>query len=214
MINVIIVSDDTDTHLGNYFLNCKEDISQFFDGQNEVLENTVILIPQDTCNQAFVDLTVEEINDGSFVFIAYSHGNERYLRSNGGNYIQAGVNTNNFANSLFFTNSCLSGKELGKDLIDNGCISFVGYVEEVYGFLNDEYMAVSINCDNACIKSFFSDTISISLAFERMKKYYTSQIDKYKSLDPIFAARLVSNREALVLYGNMELVKEDLTVEF
>lgn len=212
MINIILISDDRDDLLGDYFLSCKSDITDFFDAHRNILDNLLIVVPSERCNQALIDFEVAKYNHSPFVFIAYSHGNERTLKCNGNSIVQAGLNTRGFLNSLFLTNSCLTGKILGEDLVVNGCTSFVGYNEEIFGFLSEQYKTVSINCENACIKSFFSENISISMAFERMKNYYSTQIDKYEALDPLFASMLVKSRESLVILGNKELKHEDLVL--
>lgn len=212
MINVAIAFDDKDENLGNYFLNCKDDISGFFNDQKHLLKETPIFFPSEKCDQTNIDVEIAKINVAPFIFIAYSHGNENSLRCNGNSYVKKGINTNNFSKSLFYTNSCLSGKHLGKELVDNGCFAFIGYVEEIEAPLDKGYEAISINCDNSGIKTFLSDDIPISKAFTRMRNYYTKNIDKYRDIDPFFAAMLVKNRESLVFHGNNELKKEDLFV--
>lgn len=212
MTNIAIAFDDKDKNLGNYFLNCKNDISGFFSDQKHLVKGTPVLIPSEKCDQTNIDIEIAKINTTPFIFIAYSHGNENALRCNGNSYVKKGVNTRNFSKSLFYTNSCLSGKHLGEELIDNGCLAFIGYVEEIEAPLNKEYENVSINCDNSGIKTFLSDDIPISKAFQRMRNYYTKNIDKYNMIDPIFAAMLVRNRESLILHGNNDLKKEDLFV--
>jgi hypothetical protein len=210
MTNIIIAFDDKDENLGDYFSTCQSDISGFFSDHYQIIKKSPLLVPNEKCNQAYIDIEIARINPAPFVFIAYSHGNEHSLRCNKNSYVRKGSNTKQFTNSLFYTNSCLSGKELGIELVNNGCFAFIGYEEESNAFLNEEYYTISVNCDNSGLKTFFTDNIPVSIAFERMKSYYTNNIDKYESIDPFFAAQLVKNREALVLHKNKDIVKEDL----
>ncbi|MDP3463529.1 MAG: hypothetical protein Q8S18_12125 [Bacteroidales bacterium] len=212
MINLVVVSDDRNIELGFYFSKCSENIVDFFNDNNSKLNGNVIHISSNNCNQCFIDLEISKLNSAPFVFIAYSHGDETSLRCSGNTYVKSGLNTEKFNKSLFYTNSCLTGKELGKDLVENGCTAFIGYEEETYSFYNKDYIDTLVNCDNSGITTFFLENISIDVAYKRMKNYYTNKIDKYIEIDPFFASYLVKYREALVLYGRTDLVKDDLNI--
>ena len=135
-----------------------------------------------------IDVTISSINSNPFIFIAYSHGNEKALCCGNENYIEKGVNAHNFGKSLFYTNACLVGKELGIHLIEQGCLAFVGYEKESYKYTQPDKKEISKNCDNAGIISFLSDDITIFEAYNQMKNYYTQQINKLEDFkDMVFA---------------------------
>ncbi|MGE5406455.1 MAG: hypothetical protein ACM3NR_01985 [Methanosarcina sp.] len=209
MVKIIIAYDNNDG-LDDYFSRCQADISSFFDEHLDIILDPPILIPGSQCNSTYINSEIPKHNSSSFLFIGYSHGNPTSLRCNGGSYVRKGLNTNLFSKSFFYTNSCLSGQELGVELIREGCYAFIGFVEEIVTFTNEYYNSVSINCENSGLKTFMVDKIPVTVAFERMKRYFTTKIDKYESIDPLFAAQLVKHREALILHTSKDISKEDL----
>lgn len=210
MIRFIVAYDESAMDLGSYFNDCKTDIVGFLEEQQLIYGN-VREISSNNCTIAAIGAAIQPYNPQPFVFIAYSHGVKYALRCNGDSYVSAGVNSILFANSLFFTNACLAGKDLGKDLIDNGCITFVGFEEEISAFKADKYKSISIACDNAGLKYFFAQNVTINEAVRAMKQYYTNQIDRLESFkDMAFAGYLAAAREALVVKGDLELIKEQL----
>jgi len=208
MINLIVACDNKDAKLGKYFQDSKKYLLPFLRKQYKLHRISSV-----NCNKGYINLSMLKYKPNPFVFIAYSHGNEKALRCRSNSYVEKGVNTHNFAKSLFYTTACLTGKELGNDLIKNGCWAFIGYDSETIAFLEDSKKKISINCDNVGIMVFLTEDITIFDAFNKMKNYYTQQIDKALEFEDIlFVANLVKMREALVFFGNKKLRKKDLSI--
>lgn len=210
MINFIIAYDNNDANLGAYFEECKNHLLSVL---TEELVNEIREICGNQCNDAYIDMIIPQYNSKPFIFVAYSHGNEKALCCGVGRYVEKDVNAHHFANSLFYTTACSVGKELSAHLIENGCLAFIGYDESVSAYKLTEKKEVSKNCDNIGIIEFLSDDITIWEAYMRMKNYYTQQIDKFQKIeDVMFAGDLVEARDALVCLGDKNLKKEDLFI--
>lgn len=211
MIRFVIAFDDQVADLGEYFSRCKTDIVGFLHEQENIVYEEIHEMPAALCNEAYVDVSMQHYNPDPFVFIAYSHGINNALRCAGNSYVLKGSNSNRFISTLFYTNACLTAVELGQDLIDNGCHTYIGYDEEIEAFTADRYMQTSIQCDNAGLKYFFAKNGTIGEAVTAMKQYYTQNIDKLSDFkDMMYAGFLTAAREALVIKGNTNLKKEDL----
>jgi hypothetical protein len=196
MIDCVIAFDEKDTELGAYFLACKENLASFLEEQQI---SNLVEIPANRCNQVYMQHKIEHATK-PFIFVAYSHGLENALVCQGEGYVKANENTSLFTQSVFYTNACLSGKILANDLIDNGCLCYIGYEESINVLLANP--GISIKCDNYGIMLFVGGNLTIYEAFQAMKKYYTSESEKLSFVD---AAELTYARDSLVFLGNKEL---------
>jgi hypothetical protein len=212
MINFIVAYDNQDVNLGTYFEDCKNQLLDVAQGSG-LINGTVREILTNHCNDVAFGMIMPTYRPNPFVFVAYSHGNEKALCCQNNNYIEKDVNAHYFENSLFYTTACSVGKELGLHLIDKGCLAFVGYKSEIYVYKQDEKKQISRNCDNAGIIAFLSENITILEAYTKMKNYYTQEIDRLTNLkDMLFAGELVVARDSLIYFGNGNLKKEDLFI--
>jgi hypothetical protein len=213
MINFIIAYDNQDANLGQYFGDCKNQLLEVLREQDGLVNGEVYEIFGNKCNNAYIDMLIPQYQPNPFIFVAYSHGNERALCCGNNNYVEKDVNAHHFVNSLFYTTACSVGKELGAHLVENGCLAFVGYDDTVSAYRLTEKKDISEKCDNAGIIEFLSADITIWEAYMRMRNYYTLQINKFENLeDMIFAGDLVEARDALVCLGDKNLKKEDLFI--
>jgi hypothetical protein len=212
MINIVIAFDNQNTVLGQYFEDCQTDIRMVLDEQTQLVISSTI-VPSGSCNEAYLDQVIPQLNSYPFVFIAYTHGIENGLRCNGSTFISK-HNCIHFKNSLFYSTACLIGRELGPELINKGCRTFVGFNEESVVFDNATFRDIFLKCDNYALKLFMISDKTIGQSFEAMKQYYTSQIDRLMELgeDPVFIGSLTANREALICIGDMYLKKEDMNI--
>lgn len=209
MINFHIAFDGGDADLGNYFEVSKTDIVDFINA--ECNGHQIHEIPSNLCNQAYIDVRIPQVNGSNFIFAVYAHGNDNELVSNGSFFIKKDVNSSLFVNSFFYSMSCLTGKELGKSLIANGSHVFIGYSMEAEALLGN-YMQMSIDCDNHGMKNFIRG-LKLQECFDQMKQHFTEKIDWLEANgEPVLAAYLMTNRDALVLEGNGDLVLADFTV--
>ncbi len=156
---------------------------------------------------AYIDIELSKIGSNYF-FVAYSHGTPNSLRCGGEAYIQLNQNTEKLKTSFFYANACLTGSKLGKEI---ECLAFVGFSEEVK--FSKLHYDLFVKCDNAIIKLFFSQDITVIEAYEQALQYYNQQIDKLETFKDTFTkGLLVTAREALVCYGKDKhsLTRQDL----
>ncbi|MCL2294233.1 MAG: hypothetical protein FWC36_05150 [Spirochaetes bacterium] len=209
MINIFVAFDDKDESLGDYFEDCKNHLLSFLEECSELVNKNPHEISSTCCNSAYLDIMMPKYKPNPFIFIAYSHGNERALCCGDNSYIEKNVNAHHFENSLFYTTACSAGKELGEDLISKGCLAFIGYKSEINVYKQKEKMEITKNCCNSGIIAFLSSDITIYEAYKKMENYYTQQIDKLEEFkDMLFAACLREARDALVFFGNRGLRKK------
>lgn len=208
MINYLVSYDDQDCRLGEYFADSEKDLRSFLDG-NEYLRKNYEKIHSRIANEAYMDLILPKYNSTPFVFVAYTHGDSDAILCQGAKV----VNTHNscqFSNSLFYSTACLTGRVLGHDLINKGCLVFVGYCEPSIAFLQGEYRRLSIECDNFALKLWLSSDIEIDEAVSGMRSHYNEIIDELyeNNEDPLYMGALVANREALICIGDISIKRE------
>ncbi|OIQ22056.1 MAG: hypothetical protein BM557_01370 [Flavobacterium sp. MedPE-SWcel] len=192
MIDTVLVIDESDNTLGSFFQSCQNDLYAFFNltGVNPTLINSNRL------NDLSIKVTTEPLE--KFIFGAYSHGDKNCLVKAQLPYISTALNNSFFKNSFFYTFSCSSGYELGSNLIENGCLTFIGYNQVIS--IWSTYIKPFVECANYGLIRFYDgeDTYSI---VEQMKVKYTNEIDSIYSSDFLIASILRENRDALVIHG-------------
>jgi hypothetical protein len=193
MANTILAFDELDTVLGSFFQSCKENLDSFF----AQIDIQPTFLNSNKLNDLAIEIVTKEVT--SFVFGAYSHGgNDCLLKSASTPYISR-TNSYNFKKSFFYTFSCSSGKELGADLIDNGCHCYIGYKDIVA--IWSTYPKPFIECANYGLIQFFNGEESHSI-INQMKDKYNKEIDKMYRQDFLIASILMENRDGLILLGN------------
>lgn len=209
MGSINIAFDNADIGLGHYFEASKLDLISIV---NSLSTNSKIKeIDSRICNQPFIDMYIPQININNFLFFAYSHGFDDCLTVNGAYYIHSKVNSHLFINSLFYSMSCSTANDLGKELCDKGCLAFIGYDDIAYA-LPGRFQQISIDCDNYAIRKFLENS-TIKESFDMMKEYFTIKIDEIENQGEILiAADLRSNRDALQFMGNENLKKGDFNI--
>lgn len=213
MINIVIAYDNQNAGLGQYFEDCKEDITTLLEEQNHLIKSCS-KVPSPKCNEAYIDFAIPQLNSDPFVFVSYMHGIDDGLKCGGGFFISTN-NCHHFTNSFFYSTACLIGRKLAPELIVKGCKAFIGFKEESEVFKNASYRQTFIECDNYALKMFITSNKTIGEAFVAMKDHYTKKIDRSLELgeSPLFIGALIANREALVCLGNDTLKKEDFFVQ-
>lgn len=190
MTNIIVAIDKEDEELGGFFEDCDLDLNNFFSEKNLSVNS----LQNNQLNHIYIGVVTEPLD--TFTFLAYSHGSDNELLSKGIPYIDE-HNVESFKNSLFYTCSCHTGKLLGSQLIENGCLSYIGYKDKfiVWDFNRSPF----IECANYAIKEIYSGVTS-EQAINNAKEKYNEHIDNYNN-DLIGAAMLRSNRDALIHLG-------------
>lgn len=193
MTNTVIAVDEADVNLGSFFQLCMDDLVAFF--------NNITIVPtilnSARLNDLSVQLTTQPLN--AFVFGAYSHGNINCLLKANTSYISTTVNNTCFGNSFFYTFSCSCGHELGDNLIQNGCLSFIGYKKVVS--IWSTYVEPFVTCANHGLKLFYNGVSTFQIEAE-MKAQYNIEIDAIYNTDFMIASILRENRDALIKHGN------------
>jgi hypothetical protein len=206
MIKFVIAFDEKDAEIGEYCQFCQIDLVNYLQAEGY---QDIHLIDSRLCNMAYIDLRLSQI-DTNYFFVAYSHGTPNSLRCQGESYIQLNHNTDNLKTSFFYANACLAGSQLGREI---ECLAFIGFSEEVK--FSKLHYELFVKCDNAIIKSFFSQDVTAFEAYKQALNYYNNAIDSLCSplyCDVLAQGYLVSAREALVCYGKdrHSLTRQDL----
>ncbi|CAA0180617.1 hypothetical protein R5N98_01355 [Tenacibaculum maritimum] len=192
MIDVIGLFDNEDGSLGLFFHLCYENLVSYLE-KNPI---NISYFNSPRLNGISISLITDSL--GKFITLAYSHGSETELLRENIPYVSTEVNIDKFSGSFFYTCSCHTGKILGKELVNNGVLNYIGYSDKfkVWGFNMDPY----IDCANYGIKLFFEQKCTNDIIY-LMKEKYNEYIDNYEN-DIFGAAMLVSNRNSLVSFGN------------
>ena len=192
MINTFLAFDNEDVDLGKFFTECSEDLISHF----EINEIHYFLLNSPKLNSIIIEATLEKIK--TFIFLVYCHGSDTELLARGVNPFINSDNAFNFSNSFFYTCSCHTGKGLAKTLIENGCLSYIGYNNKFS--IWDYNRPPFIDCANFGIKLFLQGSSSEEI-LKRMLDKYNEHIDNYNH-DVFGAAILLSNRRALRHLGS------------
>lgn len=193
MTSTILAFDELDKVLGSFFQSCKEDLDSFFDKSD--IKPT--FLNSNKLNDLAIGFVTQDIP--SFVFGAYSHGGSDCLLKSASIPYVSRNNSANFKKSFFYTFSCSSGKELGTDLINNGCHCYIGYRDVIA--IWSTYPKPFIECANHGLIQFFNGEESYTI-INQMKNKYNEEIDNVYKEDFLIASILKDNRDALILHGN------------
>jgi hypothetical protein len=208
MIKLLLVVDDNDNSLGEYFNKSYVDFSNFLKQKNDINES---VLKNGSCNGEKVVETIKTFNDTPFIFISFSHGNEESLLT-ASNAIVDANNASYFNNSFFYTSACLVGRRLGQTLIDNKCRCFIGYTEEVT--IMTLYEECFVICENHGVKMFCEGVKTTFESFNSMVEKYDEEIDNLLqsgNIDDIIAAStLVGNKDSLIFIGEKSLTLNDI----
>ncbi|KAA9325171.1 hypothetical protein [Adhaeribacter soli] len=206
MLEVIIACDEDDQKAGSYYLGCARSITQLLLSQNNQFKITNV--SKNLLNQYYIEAILTRLSQEKFIFFAFSHGKENCLDCEGGAYLTSSLNLTHFNQSFFYTFSCLSGNHLGPTLIDNGCISFLGYNKVVHHWSTHE--EVFIQCANYGFEMMLQGD-SAGVAKRKMEDNYYEQSKKFEGgFFDLISGILLDNRDALVLNGDSNFVLSNL----
>lgn len=203
---LILAYDNLDKTLGDYFTDCANEIR---DSVNESLSQSIIEIFGEQLNIININHQLSLINDSGFIFCAFSHGTIKSLNAKKLPYIECGLNTSSLKGGLTYTNACLAGDTLGKEIISKGAKAFIGYKGEVNGIVHKDFRKISIRCDNYAL-ILFLNKYTLQESVEKAKDYFSSQIDLLYESSPLVAALLLANRDSLITHGELNFTLESL----
>ena len=197
MINKVIVYDDNDFELGDYFEISYLDITNNVSLLDYVITNSVDGM---TCSINYINNLLTSFNQNPSVFVGISHGNEdEMVMNNCGAYVNS-TNAHNFVNSLVFSATCRSAINLGPLLLSNGCNSFIGFIDDALATY-EEFYHLYTACENYCIKEFLNTEKSLQTTFDEMMDYFDNQINLLfdgNDDEVLVAMELQSNKDNLV----------------
>ena len=208
MINALVVCDDHDIEVGDFFNKCRTKTGKIFTTFKLQIEKTEV-----AGNMVFemvVPMLANNINSKPFLFVSYSHGSENELLKNGTTpFISIDYEVKCLKNSVAFCYACKAGKNLGKELCKNGTLCFIGYDEDVT--IQTYFGAEDSFIESATIGvKFFVEGYSTGQTLKLIKDIYTKFIDDFYLKDMLTATLFMHNRDALILHGNSELTINDL----
>ena len=202
MTDLIVAFDNEDAKLGVFFARCAEFLTDSLNGNWNCIS-----VDSRSLNEVNLEIRAGQLK-GSFVFASFTHGSESSLVASSGTFLQSPVQRNYLANSFCYCFACHSGRLLGRELVENGTHSFIGYsnvVTFVWG-----YVEVFASCAVEGI-IHFKNGASITESLDQKKKKYTEEMDKLYVSDFVAASVLMDNRDCLVLHGDGELSNKDFT---
>ena len=206
---IILAYDNLDEKLGDYFNDCANEIR---DSIPVPLSESVVEIFGEKLNIITIDHQLSLINDSGFIFCAFSHGTIKSLNAKKIPYIECGTNTLSLKEGLTYTNACLAGDTLGKEIIRKGGKAFIGYNLEVNGIVHENYRKTSIRCDNYAMILFLNG-YTLEESIKKSKDFFSKQINILSDSAPLVAAFLRENRDSLVSYGDPKFTLRDLINE-
>lgn len=173
MIDVISFTDEKDERLGTYFQDSKNSLTDNIGS----LDDVCILkeVGSEICTMCDVNQIMSNVNN-KCICAVYTHGNSFAFMANGKSYITK-ENTLHFKDTFVYSTACLTARDIGKQLIDDGCLAFVGFNNESQVLCDSDYANVIMNCDQACLFAFLNDNVNLKDALKLAIAYYDTQIE-------------------------------------
>lgn len=205
MINTLLVSDDRDDRLGDFFEECAQQTKAVTNDSFNIVE-----INSRNLNGLNFQIQTESFNQNAFLFISYTHGTDTELLSNGSTpFVSDTLNSECLKNCFIYCFACNAGNQLGQVLIDNKALSFVGFKSELKIQRHFGAFESFIDCATSGIRYFIlGDSLEISV--NKMKSVYTDCVDLYYSKDMIVASWFMEHRDSLVVLGKSDITIGDL----
>lgn len=199
---LIAYNDDASDDACVFFKFCGEEM--IFDTGDCGYESIVFTPPFLTNS-----ILLQNITECQVCFIA-NHGDTKSIDGCSGDIVSVNTNNKLFAGKLLYVVSCSCAKELKDKLVSDGLLSFWGYDNELKVW--NGYPQYG-RCCMSGMKNLL-DGKNIKEAKEAMLVQFDNDIieleEQYPD-NPILAADLLDDREALVVYGEDELKLSDLT---
>lgn len=161
------------------------------------------------CTEEQIEAAVTSFDNKRFIFLGFSHGDNNCLETVNDVFVSSN-NSSLFSNSLFYTCSCLSGIDLGPELIAKNCSTYIGYNTSF--IVIEDYSKYFIECKTSGIKKFLRSDLTIKQSFDFMLKKYQDVIDnlvKGTADEFIAASNLRKNMKGLIFLGNEDLIVKD-----
>lgn len=117
-------------------------------------------------------------------------------------------NTHWFRNKIIYALSCWSGRELGKELVRDGALGFIGYknpfffvVSNITNILYDDTPRPFFEANILGVKRLV-DGYTIYQAYKTIKNYMIKKAIEYRHIDEDISKYLYYDASSLVYYGD------------
>ncbi len=168
-MNILTICDNNDTKRGEYFSTSEQNL---IDKLQPNISSHQSLKTKDC--QKSLDNYTPNFNGKPFLCVAYAHGNESSIAVDNENYIHF-ENSYLFNQSFFYACCCLSAKQLGQQMMDNGCKVFLGF-ESTISSCNPEAEGIYQDCENAFMTFFVNEGLNIQECLKKVEEKYTEGI--------------------------------------
>lgn len=198
---LIAYNNDTSDAAGGHFAFCGEEME--IETEERKIEKCILTPPLLTNKHLLQNLSVCQV-----CFIA-NHGDIKSIAGNNEDIVSVDTDNSLFSGKLLYAVSCSCAKELKDSLVADGLRSFWGYDNELkvwYGY--PQYA-------QGCMAGMMSlmDGKTVKEAKAAMLAQFNNGIEELETQypdNPILAADLLDDREALVVYGEDDLTLADL----
>ncbi len=192
MNNLLIIYDNEDARMGDYFESSHRDLN---DKLISIPHINLQSLSTEQCLSNPIEHHISTFGGNPFVFIAYSHGDDDSIYIGDNTYIHA-QNAYFFAETLFYSCCCLTAKKLGSKLREQGCRIFIGYNAKITS-VTDETDPYFQDCENSFIQNFLTTDNTIQESLKYMyKKYNDMRLFLSENYDAFTASTLENNLNA------------------
>jgi hypothetical protein len=196
MANLLMLYDNKDEAMGKYFEASYRDMSKRLEGLTFLNLHS---LDTEKCLSNPVDHYIRVFESKPFMFVAYSHGSDDAIDIAGKQYI-GNDNAYFFGDSLFYSCCCLTAKQLGMSLRNQGCKIFIGY-DKIISSVTFETDSIFQECENSFISHFLTtDNATIQDSLGAMyKEYEQSSLFLTENYSTFTASTLESNLNAFII---------------
>lgn len=207
MIKALLIRDNLDVTLGDFFELCYTFI---FNEINDKENIHCRSIESRTLNQLSVTMIAEQMYESPYLFASFTHGApKQLLKSATEPFIEVGVNHSILSNSFAYCLACQAGTELGRTIVEDGGLCFVGYKNDF--IIHTGYKNVFAECAVSGFKAFLNNG-TIKESVDIMLDTYTHYIDELYMDNFFIASVLNADRDAVVIHGNSDLKIDDFVL--
>ena len=207
MINTVIVYDDDDENLGDFFSLCKHHVvSTSRQYKSEIKEINSSNIDVDNLGLSF-----SEVNQNNFLFFGFIHGSkDSMIMNETDHFISVTNNYYILSNAFVYTFSCHNGSDLADKLLENNVHIYWGYNEKAS--VCNNYINEFRNCA-LCGYDYFISGCSVEIAEKMMYETINDTIDKLANVSSFAASILMDNRDSIIVKGNKSMTMADFILK-
>ena len=200
--NAILICDEKDDDLGEYFSSATEYASNLINQKNTIKQ---VNIPSEKCNATYLDEIEFPKHNEKTLFVINSHGNDNsFLRQGFSPFIKDTINNCDLClnGGLVYSGACSAGKEFGSKITEKNA-SFYGYIDK-FEVLAPMHKKISLECHNYGLYKLLEGH-TLEEAKKASKDRHNYHIDN-SDLNIFSRASLTNNRDRIVIYGKCNTI--------